>query len=75
MPVTITDLKYRIDVNSLDQMAAKTLGLNEIGLCNVAASVPVAFDPYAENRETGAFILLDRTSNATAGAGMVIGTS
>jgi bifunctional enzyme CysN/CysC len=71
VPVTVTDLKHRIDVNSLDQMAAKTLGLNEIGLCNIAASVPIAFDAYADNKDTGAFILIDRTTNATAGAGMI----
>jgi bifunctional enzyme CysN/CysC len=71
VPVTVTELKHRIDVNNFDQLAAKTLGLNEIGLCNIAASVPIAFDPYAENKDTGAFILIDRTTNTTAGAGIV----
>ena len=71
IPVTVTDLKHRIDVNSLDHIAAKTLGLNEIGFCNIAATTPIAFDPYRENRDTGAFILIDRTNNTTAGAGLV----
>jgi bifunctional enzyme CysN/CysC len=55
----------------LDKAAAKTLRLNEIGFCNVAAAAPVAFDPYNQNRETGAFILIDRFTNATAAAGMI----
>ena len=71
LPVTVTDLKHRVDVNSFDKMAAKTLALNEVGVCNLAASTPFAFDPYAENQVTGAFILIDRASNATAAAGMI----
>ena len=71
VPARITTLKHKVDVNTLDHIAARTLALNEIGLCNIATSTPVAFDPYAENRETGAFILIDRYTNATAGAGMV----
>ena len=71
IPVTVTDLKHRIDINTLDHIAAKTLGLNEIGVCNFAATAAIAFDPYAENRDTGAFILIDRTTNTTAGAGLV----
>ena len=71
VPARITTLKHKVDVNNLDHIAARTLALNEIGLCNIATSTPVAFDPYAENRETGAFILIDRYTNATAGAGMV----
>jgi bifunctional enzyme CysN/CysC len=70
-PVTVTELKHRIDVNTLDRHAAKTLSLNEVGVCNLAVASPIAFDPYAENRETGAFILIDRFTNATAGAGMI----
>ncbi len=72
VPVTITALKYRIDVNTLEQhIAAKTLSLNEIGRCTLAASGAVAFDPYKENADTGAFILIDRMTNATAAAGLV----
>jgi bifunctional enzyme CysN/CysC len=70
-PASITELKHRIDVNSQEKLAAKTLALNEIGFCNLATTLPVAFDPYAENRDTGAFILIDRSSNETAAAGMV----
>jgi bifunctional enzyme CysN/CysC len=71
VPARITALKHKVDVNTLEHIAAKTLALNEIGLCNIDTAAPVAFDPYAENRETGAFILIDRFSNATAGAGMI----
>ncbi len=71
VPARITTLKHKVDVNTLEHIAAKTLGLNEIGLCNIATSSPVALDPYADNRETGAFILIDRFTYATAGAGMI----
>ena len=71
VPARVTTLKHKVDVNTLEHMAAKTLGLNEIGLCNLATASPVALDPYTENRETGAFILIDRYTNATAGAGMI----
>ena len=71
VPARITSLKHKVDVNTLEHIAGKTLGLNEIGLCNIATATPVAFDPYEENRETGAFILVDRFTNATAGAGMI----
>jgi len=71
VPARITSLKHKVDVNTLEHIAGKTLGLNEIGLCNVSTATPVAFDPYEENRETGAFILVDRFTNATAGAGMI----
>ena len=70
-PASITELKHRIDVNSQEKLAAKTLALNEIGFCNLATTLPVAFDPYAENRDTGAFILIDRRTNETAAAGMI----
>ena len=71
VPARVTNLKHKVDVNTLEHIAAKTLALNEIGLCNVATATPVAFDPYTENRETGAFILIDRFTNTTAGAGMI----
>jgi bifunctional enzyme CysN/CysC len=70
-PASVTELKHRIDVNTLDKLAAKTLELNEVGLCNLATTMPVAYDPYADNRETGAFILIDRLTNETAAAGMI----
>jgi bifunctional enzyme CysN/CysC len=68
---SVTEIKHRIDVNTFDHLAAKELGLNEVGFCNVSLSEPVAFDPYEANRETGAFILIDRLTNATVGAGMI----
>jgi bifunctional enzyme CysN/CysC len=68
---TITTIKHKIDVNTRDHLSASVLNLNEIGVCNVSTSSPVAFDAYAANRKTGAFILVDRQSNRTAGAGMI----
>ncbi len=68
---TITDLKHKINVNTLEKLAAKTLELNEIGECNLSLDQPIAFDPYAENRETGGFILIDRLTNGTVGAGLI----
>jgi bifunctional enzyme CysN/CysC len=71
VPVQVTALKHKIDVNTLDQHAAKTLQLNEVGYCNFSTSQPVAIDPYHENRDMGGFILIDRFTNATVGAGMI----
>jgi bifunctional enzyme CysN/CysC len=71
VPATVTALKHRIDVDTLAHLAEKTLGLNEIGFCNLSTAAPVAFDPYAVNRDTGGFILIDRFTNETAGAGMI----
>ena len=68
---TITEPKYKINVNTLEHLAAKTLALNEIGICNLSLDQSIAFDPYDENRDTGAFILIDRLSNATIGAGLL----
>jgi len=67
----VTALKHRIDVNTLEHAACRTLHLNEIGYCNVSTAQPVTFDPYRENRETGGFIIIDRQTNATVGAGMI----
>ena len=71
LSATVTELKHQIDVNSLARLAAKTLSLNEVGVCNLSLARPVAFDPYADNRDTGAFILIDRYSNETVAAGMI----
>jgi bifunctional enzyme CysN/CysC len=71
VPVKMTALKHRVDVDTLENFAARTLSLNEIGVGNFSAAESVAFDPYADNRETGAFILIDRYTNATVGAGMI----
>ncbi|MEZ5667672.1 MAG: adenylyl-sulfate kinase [Alphaproteobacteria bacterium] len=67
----VTTLKHRIDVETLDNQAARTLDANDIGFCNLMLDRPVAFDAYADNRTTGAFILIDRVSNRTVGAGMI----
>ncbi len=68
---SITAIKYKIDVNTGAHLAARTLILNEIGFCNVAVALPVAFDAYEVNRRTGSFIVIDRYTNRTVGAGMI----
>ena len=67
----ISDLKYKVNVNTLEHMAGKTLELNEVGIANISADKALAFDPYDENRHSGRFIIIDRFTNATVGAGMV----
>ncbi|RWB56750.1 MAG: sulfate adenylyltransferase subunit CysN [Mesorhizobium sp.] len=69
---TVTDLKYRVNVNDFAHEAAKSLEINGVGVCNISTRAPIAFDPFAENRTTGAFILIDRITNATVGAGMIL---
>ena len=71
VPASVTALKHRVDVNTLEPRGGRTLGLNEIAVCNLSTVLPIAFDPYIENRRTGAFILIDRATNATVGAGMI----
>jgi bifunctional enzyme CysN/CysC len=68
---TVTAIKHKVNVNTLEQLAARTLELNEIGVCNLALDNPIAFDPYAENHDLGGFILIDRMTNATVAAGMI----
>ncbi len=68
---TITDIKYQVNVNTLEHNAAKTLELNAIGVCNLSLDRPIAFDAYQDNRDTGGFILIDRLSNNTVGAGLL----
>jgi bifunctional enzyme CysN/CysC len=68
---TITEPKYRVNVNTLEHTATKKLDLNEIGVCNISLGKPIPFTPYAENRDLGGFILIDRLSNRTVGAGML----
>ncbi|WP_341364503.1 sulfate adenylyltransferase subunit CysN [Thalassospira sp. SN3W] len=67
----ISDLKYKVNVNTLEHIAGKTLELNEVGIANIATDKALAFDPYDDNRHSGRFIIIDRYSNATVGAGMV----
>jgi bifunctional enzyme CysN/CysC len=67
----VTSIAYTINVNTLEHVAAKTLALNEIAVCNLAFDQAVAFDPYEENRDLGGFILIDRITNATVAGGMI----
>ena len=71
VPATVTELKHKINVNTLEHMSGKTLELNEVGVCNLSTSHPIAFDPYGDNHATGAFVLIDRQTNNTIGAGMI----
>ncbi|WP_280564671.1 sulfate adenylyltransferase subunit CysN [Chromohalobacter sp. 48-RD10] len=68
---TVTDIKYQINVNTLEHTAGKQLDLNAIGVCTLSLNRPVAFDPYQEHPDTGGFILIDRMTNNTASAGML----
>jgi bifunctional enzyme CysN/CysC len=69
--VSLAHPKYKVNVNTLERAAAKTLELNEIGVCNLNVDRPIAFDPYDHNRDTGGFIVIDRRTNDTVGAGMI----
>jgi bifunctional enzyme CysN/CysC len=71
VPASITAIKYKVDVNTRDHLAAHTLALNDIAFCNISTATPIAFDPYVENHRTGSFILIDRFTNRTVGAGMI----
>jgi len=71
-PGRVTSVQYKVDVNTLEQKQAPTLGLNEIGVVCLELDRPVSFDTYKQNRDTGSFILIDRFTNATVAAGMVI---
>ena len=68
---TVAPVKYRVNVNTLEHVAAKKLELNDIGVCAIELSQPVVFEPYAENRDLGGFILIDRITNTTVGAGLL----
>jgi len=71
LTATVNPLKYRVNVNSLEHVAATRLDLNEIGVCNLELDRPIAFDAYRVNRDMGGFILIDRLTNQTVGAGML----
>ena len=71
-PAVVTEIRHRIDVNTLERSPADRLDLNEIGVIVVDLSQPIAFDPYDRNRTTGAFILIDRITQTTVGAAMII---
>ncbi|MBS7543789.1 sulfate adenylyltransferase subunit CysN [Ancylobacter oerskovii] len=68
---SVTEIKHKVDVNSFQKLAAKQLALNEVGVVNLATQQPIAFDPFADVPQTGAFIVIDRMSNLTVGAGMI----
>ncbi|MGH8207823.1 MAG: sulfate adenylyltransferase subunit CysN, partial [Steroidobacteraceae bacterium] len=68
---TVAPLKHKINVNTLEKLAARELELNEIGVAHLNLDRALAFDPYADNRDTGGFILIDRISNNTVGAGLL----
>ena len=71
VPASVSKLKHRVDINDFSEVAAKTLALNEVGVTTLSLTAPIAFDAYAENRNTGSFILIDRQSNETVGVGML----
>jgi len=68
---SVTEIKHRVNVNTLEHLAAKKLELNEIGLVNLSLDQAIPFEPYAKNRDLGGFILIDRISNRTVGAGLL----
>ena len=68
---TIAPLKYRVNVETLERLAAESLAMNEIGVCEIALDRPIAFEPYSGNRDLGGFVLIDRLTNDTVGAGML----
>jgi len=70
---SVFDLKFKIDVNTLEHAEGSELNLNEIARCELLTSQSLAIDPYKINRSTGAFIIIDRLSNVTVGAGMMVG--
>lgn len=70
-PASVSNLKYRVDINDFSEVAAKTLNLNEVGVTTLSLSAPIAFDAYTDNRATGSFILIDRQTNETVGVGML----
>ena len=74
-PGRVTSVHCAVDVNTLEQKQVRTLGLNEIGIVSLELDRAISFDPYRQNRQTGSFILIDRFSNATVAAGMIIGTA
>jgi len=71
----VSKIRYRIDINSLHRNAAEKLELNEIGRCELKLNQPITFDPYKRNRATGGFIIIDRVTNVTIGAGMILDTT
>ncbi len=75
VPGSISMIHHRIDVNTLEHHDATELHLNEIGACTVSVNAPVVFDAYLSHKGTGSFIIIDRLSNSTVGAGMITGST
>ncbi|MCK9637359.1 MAG: sulfate adenylyltransferase subunit CysN [Methylobacter tundripaludum] len=73
VPGSVAMIHHRIDVNTLEHHDASELHLNEIGSCTVSVTAPVVFDPYQSHKGTGSFIIIDRLTNGTVGAGMITG--
>jgi len=72
---SVSSIRHRVDVDTLNEQQAVSLGLNDIARCAISSDRELLFDPYASNRQTGSFVLVDRLSNATVAAGMIIGAS
>tara|TARA_B100000925_G_C22008554_1_gene474905 strand:- start:255 stop:2147 length:1893 start_codon:yes stop_codon:yes gene_type:complete len=70
-PMTLGRLKYKVDVNTLEKLPAKSLEMNEIGICNLSLSSRIAFDPYEKDPVMGGFIIIDRMTNNTVGMGLI----
>ncbi|WP_291841578.1 sulfate adenylyltransferase subunit CysN [Maricaulis sp.] len=70
-PATVSALKHRVDVNTYEKKPSRKLEMNGIGFCNMSTARAIAFDPYHQIRDMGAFILIDRFTNQTVGAGMI----
>ena len=71
VPGTIEGIRHKVNVNTMEHVAAKSLALNEIAVCNLELDTPIAFAPYEENRHLGSFIIIDRFTNNTVGMGMI----
>jgi sulfate adenylyltransferase large subunit len=72
VPARVESVEYRVNVNTLHAESVRSLSMNEVGVVHLATARPIFFDPYRENRGAGAFILIDRQTNATAAAGMIV---
>jgi sulfate adenylyltransferase subunit 1 (EFTu-like GTPase family) len=72
VPARVESVEYRVNVNTLHAESVRSLAMNEVGVVHLATARPIFFDPYRENRGAGAFILIDRQTNATAAAGMIV---
>ena len=75
MPARVEKVKHLVNVAKLETEPASSLAMNEVGVVRISTSRPLFFDPYTDNRITGSFVLIDRKTNATAGAGMILGAA